>query len=79
LYLLIFTFFNSERNTANGWGIPMATDIAFSWLLFPCWEENSEFNQNFLAALAIVDDLGAILVIAIFYTDRSTGAIYYFL
>lgn len=68
---LIYTFFNSGTEYANGWGIPMATDIAFSLAIVSMLGKKIPNSiKIFLAALAIVDDLGAILVIAVFYTDQ---------
>lgn len=68
---LIYTFFNFGTEYANGWGIPMATDIAFSLAIVSMLGKRIPNSiKIFLAALAIVDDLGAILVIAIFYTDQ---------
>lgn len=68
---LIYTVFNRGLETAGGWGIPMATDIAFALAIISMLGKNVPISLKvFLAALAIVDDLMAILVIAIFY---STG------
>lgn len=68
---VIFTIFNSGTPYENGWGIPMATDIAFSLAIISMLGSKIPNSiKIFLAALAIVDDLGAILVIAIFYTDQ---------
>ncbi|MCS3869174.1 NhaA family Na+:H+ antiporter [Chryseobacterium ginsenosidimutans] len=68
---IIFTIFNFGTKYGNGWGIPMATDIAFSLAIISMLGKKIPNSiKLFLAALAIVDDLGAILVIAIFYTDQ---------
>ncbi|HFK5582558.1 Na+/H+ antiporter NhaA [Elizabethkingia anophelis] len=68
---LIYVFFNNGTEYAKGWGIPMATDIAFSLAIISMLSSRVPASiKIFLAALAIVDDLGAILVIAIFYTEQ---------
>ncbi|MCL8537585.1 Na+/H+ antiporter NhaA [Chryseobacterium gallinarum] len=68
---VIFSIFNSGTEYSNGWGIPMATDIAFSLAIISMLGKKIPNSiKIFLAALAIVDDLGAILVIAIFYTEQ---------
>jgi Na+:H+ antiporter, NhaA family len=68
---LIYSSINSGGEGANGWGIPMATDIAFAISALVLLKNRiSTSIVTFLVALAIVDDLGAVLVIAIFYTDQ---------
>lgn len=68
---LIFLLFNAQQSSADGWGIPMATDIAFALSILSLVGKNIPSSITvYLSALAVADDLGAVLVIAVFYTGH---------
>jgi NhaA family Na+:H+ antiporter len=68
---VIYVLFNYKAPTITGWAIPMATDIAFALGMLSLVAKNAPKGiVVFLTALAIVDDLGAIIVIAVFYNSQ---------
>ncbi len=67
---LFYTYFNLGKEGSAGWGIPMATDIAFVIGILALLGSRVPIGLKvFVIALAIADDIGAVLVIAIFYTS----------
>ena len=69
--VLFYFILNDNPETTKGWGIPMATDIAFSLALLKVLGNRVPLSLKvFLTAFAIVDDLGAVLVIALFYSSN---------
>ncbi|SNR70029.1 sodium/proton antiporter, NhaA family [Lutibacter agarilyticus] len=69
--VLIFLFLNNGKIGGEGWGIPMATDIAFTLGILTILGKRVPLGLKiFLTAFAIVDDIGAVIVIAIFYSSN---------
>jgi len=68
--VVFYVFLNSNPVASQGWGIPMATDIAFTLAILKILGKRVPVGLKvFLAAFAIIDDIGAVLVIAIFYSS----------
>jgi NhaA family Na+:H+ antiporter len=71
---LIFLSFNVGRTSASGWAVPMATDIAFAvGALALLGKRVAPALRILLLALAVIDDVGAIFVIALFYSSNLNG------
>ena len=71
---LIFFYFNQDLPTEKGWGIPMATDIAFAVGVMSLLSRKAPFGLKiFLLSVAIIDDIIAVLVIALFYSQSLSG------
>lgn len=69
--VLIFLFLNKGQVGEEGWGIPMATDIAFTLGILTMLGKRVPLGLKiFLTAFAIVDDIGAVIIIAIFYSSN---------
>ncbi|MCD4710201.1 MAG: Na+/H+ antiporter NhaA [Bacteroidales bacterium] len=68
--VLLFLILNKNPENSHAWGIPMATDIAFSLAILRLLGQRVPLGLKvFLTAFAIVDDLGAVMVIALFYSE----------
>ena len=76
LPVVLFLALNNNPETTRAWGVPMATDIAFSLAILTLLGNRVPIGLKvFLIAFAIVDDLGAVLVIAIFYSSSIKWAL----
>ena len=70
----IYYFFNKGLSSEAGWGIPMATDIAFAVGILSLMSHKVPFSLKiFLLSLAIIDDIGAALVMALYYSQELSG------
>jgi len=71
LPLMMFLLLNQNPETTRGWGISMATDIAFTLAILKLLGDRVPLSLKiFLTAFAIIDDIGAVLIIALFYTSE---------
>lgn len=69
--LLFYILLNNNSESAKGWGIPMATDIAFTLAILKLLGNKVPLSLKiFLTAFAIIDDIGAVMVIALFYSEN---------
>ncbi len=69
--IILYLLLNHSPETAKGWGIPMATDIAFALAVLMSLGQRIPLSVKvFLTAFAIIDDLAAVLVIAVFYSHQ---------
>ncbi len=76
---LLYNVFNHDMNSSNGWGIPMATDIAFAiGIISILGNKVSDAGKVLITALAVVDDLGAVIIIALFYSASIHGLYLFF-